>query len=41
VLKLLDGERQLWKNDVAIQEMILSMPEVAYGLYRKSVEREG
>jgi hypothetical protein len=41
VLKLLDGGRQLWKNDVAIQEMILSMPEVAYGLYRKSVEREG
>jgi hypothetical protein len=40
VLKLLDSCRRHWKNNVVVQEMILSTPEIAYGLYRKSVERE-
>jgi len=38
MLEHLDRSRQLFKHSVPIQKMILSMPEVAYGLYRKSID---
>jgi hypothetical protein len=40
VLRLLDIYRHSWQKEVEIQKMILGMPEIAYGLYCKSVERE-
>jgi hypothetical protein len=40
VLEVLDICRQAWKKQVAIQKTILSMPEIAYGLYCKSLERD-
>jgi hypothetical protein len=40
VLKLLYQGRRFFEDNVAIQKMILSMPEVSYGLYRLSLRYE-
>jgi hypothetical protein len=40
VLRFLDVYRHAWQKVVEIQKMISSMPEIAYGLYCKSVERD-
>lgn len=41
VLDFLDRSRQQFKDCMPVQKMIQSMPEVSYGLYRKSIDRKG
>ncbi|KAI4746933.1 hypothetical protein E4T50_02702 [Aureobasidium sp. EXF-12298] len=40
VLRFLYHGRHFFRDNVAIQKMILSMPEVSYGLYRLSIDYE-
>jgi hypothetical protein len=40
VLRFLHGSRRTWTNYAKLHAMILSMPEVAYGLYLMSIERD-
>jgi hypothetical protein len=40
VLRVLHDSRRIWKDRTPVHTMILSMPEVGYGLYLRSIEQD-